>query len=93
MTATDHAAAPSADGDRTAAALRAEREFLLRSLADLDAEHAAGELADERYRELHDRYTVQAATVLRALERLQQETGPSPFIPSRRRVRRRVRCR
>lgn len=90
MTATDHAAAPSADGDRTAAALRAEREFLLRSLADLDAEHAAGELADDRYRELHDRYTVQAATVLRALERLEQETGPSPFVIPRRRARRRV---
>ena len=59
--------------DTTAAALRAERDFLLRSIADLEAEHRAGELSAERFRNLHDRYTVRAATVLRALERLQPD--------------------
>jgi len=87
VTATDHARAPSAAAeDPTLAALRAERAFLLRSLADLDAEHAAGDLTEDRYRELHDRYTVQAATVLRALERLEQEAARS--APPRRRRRR-----
>ena len=77
LAANDGSAQRTAEDDRTAAALRAERDFLLRSLADLDAEHDAGDLASDRYRELHDRYTVQAATVLRALERLEQEADPS----------------
>jgi len=88
MTATDHASAPAVgDEDPAVTALRSERDFLLRSLADLDAEHAAGDLADDRYHELHDRYTVQAATVLRALERLEHETAPSPTPPAPRRRR------
>ena len=90
MTATDHATQPIAGEDPAAAALRAERDFLLRSLADLDAERAAGELTDARYRELHDRYTVQAATVLRALDRLEQEAAPLPVAPQRRDFLRRV---
>ena len=57
------------------AALAAERDFLLRSIADLDAERAAGELADARYRDLRDSYTVQAATVLRALRQLESARG------------------
>ena len=90
MTATDHTSAPSVgEPDSALVALRAERDFLLRSLADLDVEHAAGDLGEDRYRELHDRYTVQAATVLRALERLEQ-TAPSPKPPPRRRRRARI---
>ncbi len=50
-------------------ALRAEREFLLRSIEDLEAEWADGELTSERYEDLLGAYTVQAATVIRALER------------------------
>lgn len=53
------------------ASLRAQRDFLLRSIADLDAERAAGELPQARYFQLHDDYTIQAATVLRALDRLE----------------------
>ena len=78
MTATlPPAAAGAQEGDESAVAtLKAERDFLLRSLADLEAEHLAGELSAERFRELHDRYTVEAATVLRALERVQpREAG------------------
>lgn len=75
MTATDRPAmsdpeAAPGDGDAVAVALAGERDFLLRSLADLDAEYAAGELTEHRYRDLRDRYTVRAAAVLRALERL-----------------------
>lgn len=95
MSVTDETPAPpaAAGGDeRTATALAAERDFLLRSLADLDAEHAAGDLPDDRYRDLHDRYTVQAATVLRALERLEASAAadPTPVPPPRRRRRRTI---
>jgi tetratricopeptide (TPR) repeat protein len=50
------------------AALEAERDFLLASLRDLDAEHAAGELEEARYEALVSRYSARAARVLRALE-------------------------
>lgn len=58
-----------------AASLRAQRDFLLRSIADLDAERATGELPQARYSELHNDYTVQAATVLRALDRLESDAA------------------
>lgn len=48
-------------------ALEEERDFLLRSIADLDAEHAAGEIAADDYRSLRDGYTARAAEVLRLL--------------------------
>lgn len=67
-----------ASEDPTARALRDERDFLLRSLADLEAEREAGDIAEQRYRELHDRYTVQAANVLRALARLETEVVAPP---------------
>lgn len=50
------------------AELEEERTFLLSSLADLEREHAAGDVTDEDYRTLKDGYTVRAAEVLRALE-------------------------
>jgi len=79
-TGTAAAASPALD------ALVAERDFLLRSIADLEAEHAAGELTDERFHALNDEYTVQAATVLRAIERLQAApTEPAAAAPGRRR--------
>lgn len=45
-----------------------EREFLLRSLEDLEREHEAGDLDDTDYQSLHDDYTARAAEVLRTLE-------------------------
>jgi cytochrome c-type biogenesis protein CcmH/NrfG len=48
--------------------LEAERDFLLRSLDDLETERAAGNLDDTQYRLLHDDYTARAAAVLRSLE-------------------------
>lgn len=77
MTATDRVRPP---GDATLEALISERRFVLRSLADLEAEHAAGELTDRRFAELFDQYTVQAATVLRAIDRLHDAQADSEAI-------------
>lgn len=55
------------DLDRLAT-LEAEREFLLRSLRDLEAEHAAGDVDDGDYATLRDGYTKRAADVLRQIE-------------------------
>ena len=48
-------------------ALEQERDFLLRSLDDLEDERAAGSIDDASYRALHDDYTARAAAVIRAL--------------------------
>lgn len=56
-----------ADPDRLAA-LEEERDLLLRSLDELDAEHAAGELDDDDHRALRDDYTARAAATIRAIE-------------------------
>ena len=47
--------------------LENERDFCLRSLRDLDAEYAAGDIDEHDYRALRDSYTVRAAAVLKAL--------------------------
>lgn len=48
--------------------LEEQRDFLLRSLDDLDAEYEAGDVEEEDYRRLRDDYTARAAAVLRAME-------------------------
>lgn len=63
--------------------LEEELDFLLRSLADLDAEHAAGGLSDRRYERLRGQYTVRAAEIARATER---PTTPTAGTAARRRV-------
>ena len=45
-----------------------ERDFLLKSIADLDAERDAGDISEDDYRTLRDDYTARAAAVLRALD-------------------------
>lgn len=55
------------DPDRLAR-LEEERRFLLRSLADLEREHAAGDVDEVDYRALKDGYTVRAAATLREIE-------------------------
>lgn len=50
------------------AALEEQRDFLLRSLTDLDREHAAGDLDDQDYEALKDDYTARAAEVIRAID-------------------------
>ena len=56
-----------ADPDRLAE-LEEERRFLLRSLIDLEREHAAGDVDDTDYVELRDGYTGRAAAILREIE-------------------------
>ena len=61
--------------DQTPAALQEEREFLLGSLADLEAERSAGDIDEHDYLTLKDGYTARAAAVLRAID--QQGVGPA----------------
>ena len=49
-------------------ALETERDFLLRSIADLDAEEVAGDLDHEDHDALRDDYVARAAAVIRALD-------------------------
>jgi tetratricopeptide (TPR) repeat protein len=51
-----------------------QREFLLRSLEDLEREHEAGDLDDADYTALKDDYTARAAAALRA----QRTEPPAP---------------
>ncbi len=51
-------------------ALEDQREFLLRSLRDLDSELQAGDIGQHDYEALRSRYTARAAAVLRALAEL-----------------------
>jgi hypothetical protein len=57
----------SVDADRLAD-LEEERRFLLRSIRDLDAERAAGDVDTVDYETLRDGYTKRAADVLRSIE-------------------------
>ena len=50
------------------AALEGERAFLLGSLRDLEAEHAAGDVDEHDYVTLRDGYTKRAADVLRQID-------------------------
>jgi tetratricopeptide (TPR) repeat protein len=71
------AAAPAAAPERTRsaldpdelAALEEQRDFLLRSLEDLEREHDAGDVDDVDYAALKDDYTARASAVLQAIER------------------------
>jgi tetratricopeptide (TPR) repeat protein len=60
------------------AALEEERRFLLRSLADLEREHDAGDVDDVDYETLKDGYTARAAAVLRRIEAGRLGLAPQP---------------
>jgi tetratricopeptide (TPR) repeat protein len=62
--------------DQSLEDLEVERDFLLRSLQDLEEEHAVGDVSDEDYARLHDSYTLRAAEVLRAIGSSETEAGP-----------------
>lgn len=64
--------------------LEAERDFLLCSLADLEDEHANGELADDRYETLTATYTARAAAILRTLEHDAAHAASAPVDPPKR---------
>ena len=59
-------------------ALEAERDFLLRSLDDLEAEREAGNVDDGTYQTLHDDYTARAAAAIRSLDAGTDLTPPDP---------------
>lgn len=63
--------APPAGAEQSGAeraALEAERDFLLRSLADLETERDEGELTVDQYERLAGAYTARAAAILRILD-------------------------
>ncbi len=64
------------------AALEEERDFLLRSLDDLERERAAGDIDDVDYRTLRDDYTARAAEVLRAIDEGRAALEATPPAPS-----------
>lgn len=70
------------DVDRVAV-IDDEVEFALRSLDDLEAEHAAGQLSDERFDRLHAEYVARAADAMR---RRRREVTKRPRAPRRSRV-------
>jgi tetratricopeptide (TPR) repeat protein len=74
--------------DATAArtALEEQRDFLLRSLEDLEREHEVGDIDEHDYAALKDDYTSRAAAVLRAIA---AEPRP-PRRPGRRSLARRA---
>jgi cytochrome c-type biogenesis protein CcmH len=67
--------------------LEEEREFLLRSLDDLDAEHADGNVDDDTYARLHADYTARAARVIHELDGDTVEpVAEAPSVSPRRRA-------
>ena len=68
------------------AELESERDFLLRSLDDLENERAAGGIDDESYRALHDDYTARAAAVIRTIRDGVDSRPHAPPVPWSRRV-------
>ena len=66
------------DPDRLAE-LEEQRDFLVRSLADLDSEFAAGGIDPDEYRALRDDYVSRTAEVLRSLVEDRQVSPPIEF--------------
>lgn len=79
---TTDAATGSDAPARSRTELEEERTFLLRSITDLDAERAVGDISEDDHRALRDRYTARAAAVLRALEDMDERHGRSGPAPS-----------
>lgn len=68
------------------AELEEQRRFLLRSLADLEREHDAGDVDEVDYHELKDGYTVRAAATLREIEGERSALPEKPPADWRRRI-------
>lgn len=66
--------------------LERERDFLLRSLDDLERERDKGTIDDESYERLHADYTARAAAVLRTLRDGVDSRPTAPPVSRRRRV-------
>lgn len=69
-----------------ASPLEEQRDFLLRSLEDLERERAVGDVDEHDYATLKDEYTVRAAQVLRELEAGHSRPAATPGGQSRRRM-------
>jgi hypothetical protein len=70
---------------RSRSHLEAERDFLLRSIEDLERERAAGDVGADDYAELRADYVARAATTLRALEARDGSTeSPATHLGARR---------
>ena len=73
--------------DDERAQLEGERDFLLRSLDDLELEHESGGIDDESYAELHDDYTARAAAAIRTLrDGVDNRPAPAAPVPAKRRM-------
>jgi cytochrome c-type biogenesis protein CcmH/NrfG len=67
--------------------LESERDFLLRSLDDLDAERTAGNIDADTYRVLHDDYTARASAVIQSLaDGVERPSPEGPRAPTVMRV-------
>lgn len=75
---TESVAPPGPPGSAPSSALEDQREFLLRSLEDLEREYAAGDVDAHDYVTLKDDYTARAAAVLRAVGA--GRTGSPPIV-------------
>jgi cytochrome c-type biogenesis protein CcmH/NrfG len=65
--------------------LEQERDFLLKSLDDLETERSDGNIDDESFRELHDDYTARAAATIRVLRDGVDSRPAAPRVSWRRR--------
>ena len=64
------------------ASLEDERDFLLRSLDDLDAELLAGNIDPDTYRVLHDDYTARASAVIQSIaDGVKRGSPDRPRVP------------
>ncbi len=67
--------------------LEAERDFLLRSLEDLDSELVAGNIDPDTYRVLHDDYTARASAVIQSIaDGVERRSPAGPRVPTAMRV-------
>ena len=67
--------------------LEAERDFLLKSLDDLDDELRAGNIEPDQYRTLHDDYTARAAAVITTLDDgVERRLADAPRAPRAMRI-------
>jgi tetratricopeptide (TPR) repeat protein len=68
--------------DASHGSLEDERDFLLRSLDDLDAELRAGNIDPDTYRVLHDDYTARASAVIRSIaDGVERRSPDGPRAP------------
>ena len=66
--------------------LEAEREFLVRSLEDLEAERDEGGIDQATFATLHSDYTARTAAVLRAIASGDDRRPKRPPVPREKRV-------